>query len=860
MSKLYDIIEKVINAKDMDKAEELLYGREGIQINSREYYEKIIANFVKKKDYILPKINDNIIFDLDENIKDIWDIIFISQYIQEQWNKQRKEIKKEIEKIKQNLKKETNQTKKIELINKRDKLLESVNKINEYFQDIEKIKELNKINLETSKNINNVKYQKELYELKKAIRIIQKIRNSFEHRDERINIDKIIKIDNENNRFKISIPSEYLEGFAKGRIIIKEEDKYIIKGVNDIVYPLLEELRFDPKKLENFFYNVNPKNLSTILEYCNNNIQLLYQLSSELFCEEGVELLRLVSNGSHFSKEDVLILNKLTKLDEFFIECESKINRKEINDYHLSGQVYYYKRIKKLIEKYEININLKELLYEHFKNYENDTQLFYLHESIKDLIIWNEKINKEEIEKLLKNKRWITLQYAYDFNTKLLNNNEIEEDFSSIQFVKTIQDEEDINNPNNYKNNIIIQTIVNYLKEKNRNLTESEMIKLSKECKNYKNIKTEDIIEYIKILYGDDSFFDIYRFVRFISRIQEINRFSPNSTLIQCSLKNLIFKIKTNDEILSSDDLDFIIKILYDENVGTESINLNYEKIKNNLSKKIKSDIELKRIMYSIPTKVYTTFDLIHYDNLEYLINIVNNEYERLDEFPIEFFTCDYSLLDEMCKRYDSNLCKSIFGINNPKIIGLLIYTNSVLSEYSKNNPDNINIDIDIENIMKSAAKNTIKYKDNITVINMNGNKYVDQFLYDDEVSKKTRNNEEIRKHILEKLRNATAHFRFKLVKDNNGNIIDDKIYLYDQDNMGNNNFNIIIDIKNLLSIVRDIELEMNKIKTANTNYNNSGYKINNKGEYYNPYIDDYDSNYNPIQDKLFNEGKGRKK
>ena len=91
MSNLYEKVEKVINANTMDEAEELLYGRDGIQINSYEYYERIIANFVKKKEQVLPKINDNIVFDLDENVKDIWDIIFISQYIQEQWIKQRKE-------------------------------------------------------------------------------------------------------------------------------------------------------------------------------------------------------------------------------------------------------------------------------------------------------------------------------------------------------------------------------------------------------------------------------------------------------------------------------------------------------------------------------------------------------------------------------------------------------------------------------------------------------------------------------------------------------------------------------------------------------------------------------------------------
>ena len=39
--------------------------------------------------------------------------------------------------------------------------------------------------------------------------------------------------------------------------------------------------------------------------------------------------------------------------------------------------------------------------------------------------------------------------------------------------------------------------------------------------------------------------------------------------------------------------------------------------------------------------------------------------------------------------------------------------------------------------------------------------------------------------YIINKLRNSIAHFRFKVVKDHNNNIIDDKIYLYDEYNDG---------------------------------------------------------------------------
>ena len=44
-----------------------------------------------------------------------------------------------------------------------------------------------------------------------------------------------------------------------------------------------------------------------------------------------------------------------------------------------------------------------------------------------------------------------------------------------------------------------------------------------------------------------------------------------------------------------------------------------------------------------------------------YLLNVVDNDYEKLNEFPSEFYSCDVSLLDEMLKKYNINIIKSIF-------------------------------------------------------------------------------------------------------------------------------------------------------------------------------------------------------
>ena len=76
----------------------------------------------------------------------------------------------------------------------------------------------------------------------------------------------------------------------------------------------------------------------------------------------------------------------------------------------------------------------------------------------------------------------------------------------------------------------------------------------------------------------------------------------------------------------------------------------------------------------------------------------------------------------------------------------------------------------------------------------------------------------EQKEFIITKLRNAAAHFRFKIVKDENGKVLEDKIYLYDEYNDGTNNFNIIIDVKDLFQIIRQIELGIKNEKSVEEN------------------------------------------
>ena len=111
---------------------------------------------------------------------------------------------------------------------------------------------------------------------------------------------------------------------------------------------------------------------------------------------------------------------------------------------------------------------------------------------------------------------------------------------------------------------------------------------------------------------------------------------------------------------------------------------------------------------------------------------------------------------------------------------------------------------------MTLGATDTFQFKNNITDVEMDSKTYLDQFVVD--YNGNNRNSKSIKNNILDKLRNSTCHFRFKLVKDKNGNIVEDKIYIYDKfDDTNETNFNMILDIRDLVEIARRIELGLEK-------------------------------------------------
>ena len=224
--------------------------------------------------------------------------------------------------------------------------------------------------------------------------------------------------------------------------------------------------------------------------------------------------------------------------------------------------------------------------------------------------------------------------------------------------------------------------------------------------------------------------------------------------------------------------------------------------------------------------------------NIEKLLQIVDNDYDKLKEFPIEFFECQLSMLDELYKEYNSNVARSIFGINDPKIIAAFIYFHSVFKNY-EGIPEYYNeIDINVADFMNLCVSDTYEYRNNFDESNRSVNSnFTKQFTEDSNGN--IMDSLSMKKNLLRKLRNSSAHFRFKPVKDKNGNIVPNKVYLYDKfEESDSNNFNIIIDIEELIRITRKVELGL-EMSNTKVDIANSQKEIHrNSTKYYGSYKD----------------------
>ena len=833
MHSLYEIVNATVNSDSMEAARRILFGFDEFSTNIDEYYKRIISSFVRKKDIIIKQENGKLIFDL-ENVNDLWSMLFITEYIKIEIGKIELQINEQINELnnKHEVLLKRAREEKINLDKERKKIVKQKKELEKKLGDILKCKngffnlETFTYSIEFEQNV-HIK-QEILKKIKESIKSIHILRNVIEHGEIKNKNDILI----DNYGIKISIPYTYLDGFNKGKIIARDEDRIIVEKINETVYPILEEFGYDIKKIESFFYNVEPSQLSFLLKICDNKTENLYRLPLNIFYKSNninkiIETLLKINKSNILQDEDYELLNSIKfeinntftnnliillysnedlKLDSkelvILSEVLTKFDLKIFNgkeDVQIATPIInnYIKLKNKFLNDSSI-INFGELPYKIFEMPYEKSSVY-----LQNIIILKKIINTAE--KNLERK----LGLNFNLNIFLNDDNLLPYLSDIIDIITNMDKYAQGKNPFLYLSQLLFDISDGQILRMNarhpykfRPIDEKERKKIEQVINKYKNncdidrdLRVDDIIEYkpknkeninkektisiIKELRNKNQSFIDYLKEKSVNDIEWL--LISDIRMYEEELYYLIDK--TNNYNIS---LDLIMKLKQNINNNTlQDDGIIYDRDQSELySRKIKTNF--KRNIDKLLSK-YTPEDML--------------------KFPSEIFYSDDIVFNSLFMNYNENLCKSIFGIENPKIIGALLYANSVFSLYQKE--DLKMLDIDFDKIIHNCFNDTYKYRHNITSLTITQESYLSQFLLDGD---EQRDYQSIKSNIMNKFRNSFAHFRFKPVRDEKGNIVQDKIYLYDKyEETDTNNFNIIIDLKDLVELTRQIEIGLSK-------------------------------------------------
>lgn len=934
MFDLYDVTQKTINASTTEEANDILFGTDGISINSNEYYENVIANFIKKKEVVIRKENGKLIFDLN-NYNDIWNTVFIGTYIMEndilrkdyelakgnflnEFNRMYEELQRIAEghrptdrtvvltredhdRINEQLNKKGEEIKKFisekleytgdfpRLANREayQRLIDECFAKN-YKKVFETFYKIDWVELENSTD--DIERLEATEVLKKSINIIHKLRNGFGHGD--IILDKNLNINTEG--FKISIPIEYLDCYAKGRIIAKEEDKIIVEKTNKVVSPILEELGYDIKEVKSFFYTVDPVLLAFLLDYFDNDYTCLFQLphSAFMFGNMTQKLLPFISKEEAFKLPDVAFTypRETIKYLEYEHSSNKKLDLNMIyhNDYHHVDKILGFikeaqnimpdidvnsiissrlnsasdvEKINKIINANGFDISIEEVLKAKVTSIDDFFDLYnkiIKSELDADMTMFQSNAfgidRSDETIKLLMYFKSHNMDINYDNKCYINCSNTIEilencnVDLDSVPIFAFRKPKEFIMIYNILqKNDVNIDLCALDEQALKKCYLIDDMIKELK-CSGYDIEKMSinifnhprEVIESLEYLKTIDNNIDVnkiynnalvypkklkaaiefcqnndidienvgdYMFMHIFDLSEMYEYAKEKGVTIDCfKLPKYAYKFNLDEDTYSQMNSKIIIDYIAGKDIDLCKLPncvFFYPKSAIELLDKIYPNKEMLNMLYLLDCSY-----LPYYKNLEYLCN---KKIQNVNQLPDEFTHCDLSIIDELYKNYNANVARSIFGINNPKLISALIYCNSVLRKYQTE--DSNLIDIDPIKAIHSGVADTYRYENNIANFSAKDD-YLKQFVETSEGS--VRNLEDVKSNLLNKLRNSTVHFRFKQVKDEKGNLVEDKIYIYDKyDYLNSNNFNMIIDIKDLVDIVREVELDLIKKDTT---------------------------------------------
>lgn len=895
-----EILEKIFELENEDKnladnyAKEMLYGANSIDLDSQRYFEQILINFSKKKEIIIPKINSGrknkyLYFDINKNWKSIWDIIFLGEIISEE--------------IILNLDIKVDYNEKIE----KEVIIENL-PIGVKSKHIEK--------------------------LKHSIRLIQKIKDSISHKENYNVCEEIIENDKryvriENLRgeipFKGKILLNYLEGFINNKIIPLQEDIKIAKNTDKIAYPLLEELGYNPTKIQNFFYRVNPTLLEYILDKINNDYTKLYQLPARIYNLDINELQKILS---HPKVESIVSLSGLPPIafDELQKTYELLKNVDKIEDLvgvceeiffdvSLAYELLKHPKVKSLDSLKRIPIEFfynKEKMFDLLNHPKVEkvedfvgfpSEAFNLSErllkllnhpkverinDLKDLpqgAYWNIKLTEKmlknhttknklfemkdiefvylkKIKKLLKHPKVESIESLSVLSPKQIYYHKILLKLLDHPKVESIESLAKINSLYFEDSNLFIKLLNHPKVNRVEDLNE-----VSCAIKFDETGKLLQIVQNIQMLNGIPA--DAFKNSNFTlellkhPKVESIESFQYLPDIVFANSKNTLKllehpKVKKIENFIGLSEgifeyVDITLKLLNNSKIDSierlKGLPFEFFSHFSEIEKIYKKyDYLMIEIFKNIPIRLYEkvkigsteifektsfeSYEKIKLNNLEKLLNRVDNNFERLSEFPDEFFSCDDNVLEKLLSTYSINISKSIFGTYNPKTIYLISYMHTVLTKHNftkfGENESQKYSTIDLKffdnatyidsdkrvnfhnyfkqkiNINKKKYDNIVKYLNNIKnikeveLLNQANQKSVEMIdeLKENLLKQKGKNICSILGH----LRNACSHFYFEELASSKF------IRIYDINEEGKKNFDAIFETENLYKLIKVVE------------------------------------------------------
>lgn len=875
---LYSTVKRIIDCSSIKESEELLYGIEGVNINPKVYYERILTEFGIRKEEIIDSRERKLCFDLKKHKKEIWQLIFLSEKLYEAAS------------------------------NKED--IDNLNPSD--FVSIENVDE-------------SVSDDECLEKLRLAICMIHKLKNSTKHNKDNSysfsddeECELIINNTEGNIKLQSSLPLRYIKGFNEGSIIPLAKDREIASKVDEVVYPLLEKLNYDPKKLTNFFYRVNPELMSYLLEKVNNNVEELYKLPVNVFRHHRkIETLQVFFDRGYS-------INDLKKLQNF--EIYQIENTCDLLDMYgvdfvakLPKSVHYYKesiiKLVNLIGKENVEQITNTEAFENaeftswlLKNYGIEqvnllpvnTFCCITPRNLANILI---KYNLDiyDIKSFYENKMLI----EFDKLIKLLDlseNPKLLTKFPDIGFIKfekirSIIDRYSLAVAVNFHPDIFAYQkeackLIDSLGKKNIGLAKYLNKYAIQNPKNtlaiFKMFKYDEkfISKLPEYVYSDvDSFKKIYKVC---NNLDLLYKGFVNDSKYMVNLLELFKKFNNNSEEIKqlpkkafedplkfmkllevcNDDIDLIKKLpsgFYDiynisttlkliDVMGLDNV-LKLPGYASNLKAldfyRVFQDID---IVKELPEEYFYREERLNINNIKLLLEDAGEFKEKISQYPYELFCCPSDIFKEMYAKYNANLAKSIFGLQNPKMIALIVYMNKALAKFDRKkeqenalvyttlgyNYPKFKEDIECmdgffnlfekENISKEEFKKIIgalkRNKERLIgnkffISDMN--KYIESIIYRessiDDMSEKALagcwkgvksgakglyDKYQLKigvnmVHEISAIRNACSHFRFEGTKD-------EKIRVWDMKNTGELEYNEVFELGELCDFAHNVE------------------------------------------------------